>query len=140
MSADKHDVPDRRHHPACPGFWLHPEKGVYEIGPDDHHSDFFLAHPELFGTDLDAAFADGWVSIRRWVGGCEAWAIRYDALHAVADLLCAWARKVVIERPDEALTPLLCFPISDTKPVTGNLGDLAKGARDHERHGKGKTA
>lgn len=125
MTTDKPGARGRRHHPRYPGFWLHPAKGVYEIGPDAHHSEFFLAHPELFGTDLEAAFADGWVSIRRWTGSQEVWAIRCERFQSVAEALSRWAGVCLGRFPDEAETPLRIFTNEDETPVPRTLAELA---------------
>lgn len=118
---------DRRHHPDIPGFWLHRRKGRFALRPDEHHSEFFLTHPDIFGTDLGKAFEEGWVSIRRWTGYREEWSIRYDDLGKATPLLRAWATEIVDRYPDERLTPIRCFPASDTLCLCGTLGEVANG-------------
>lgn len=118
---------DRQHHPEIPGYWLHAEKGMFPLRPDEHHSAFFLAHPALFGEDLAAAFARGWVSIRRWTGYREEWAIRYDDLNAVGPMLQRWAAGLLERYPGEALIPVRCFPASDSHCLRGALVDVATG-------------
>lgn len=132
MTADKPGVPDRHHHPVYPGFWLHPEKGTVEIGPDEHHSEFFLANPELFGEDLDQAFADGWVSIRRWTGSQEVWAIRCERFQSVADALSGWADACLQRYPKEAETPIRVFTIEGEMSTSRTLAELAYGKVDSQ--------
>jgi hypothetical protein len=118
---------DRRHHPDIPGFWLHPVKGAFPLKSTEHHSEFFLAHPELFGKDLDAAFEDGWVSVRRWIGHREEWGLRYENLDQSRGLLQAWAADVLSQYPNERLIPLRCFPGAESSRLQGTLEDLARG-------------
>jgi hypothetical protein len=117
----------RHHHPVCPDFWLHPNKDTFEIGPDEHHNEFFLAHPELFGKDLAQAFADGWVSIRRWAGGQEVWAIRCEHFQPIAHTFSRWASACLRRLPHEAETPIRVFTSNGEIPTPHTLADLASG-------------
>ena len=112
-------MPSRhKHHPTFSGCWIHPVKGDFPLSPAEHHSHFFQTHRSLFGSELNAAYEDGWVSIRRWVGDNEVWAIRYHALGPVASLLCKWAQSVLELHPDEGKVPIHGFSGNGEPSVT----------------------
>lgn len=101
----------RSHHPTIPGFWLHDTLGWHEIAPGEHHSTFFIQHPELFGTDLQKAYNNGWVSIRRWTAEPTMWLIVYGQYANVEPLLREWARYVINQWPEEAVVDIRLIPL-----------------------------
>lgn len=124
----------RGHAPGISGYWIHPRKGVHPLSREEHHSAFFQAHPELFGDDLPAAYADGWISIRRWAGSDPKWAVVYGRWRAAVSALRAWAASVVQERPEEGSVRVFFTAVDDaaTPPETTLLG-LASGYLREER-------
>ena len=101
----------------------HPtEDGVLIVG----------AYPELFGEVLDHAFADGWVSIRRWTGDQEVWAIRRERFHPVADTLSRWASACLQRFPNKAETPRRIFMGDGETPTSRTLAELAAGCFDFQ--------
>lgn len=103
----------RAHHPVLPGFWLHRTLGIHEVAPDGQHSAFFLQHPELFGTDLQQAYADGWVSTRRWIGSPPVWAVAFGRYLDVRETLATWAIETIQRWPEEAAVLLHCVSLFD---------------------------
>jgi cation transport regulator ChaC len=124
MTSDEKPPSHRRHHAGEPGYWLHPSKGVHQLKTGQEHSEFFKAHPELFGDDLVAAFADGWVSIRRWAEE-DKWALRLDEYEVVRGLLQRWAAKILAAHPEEGQTRLSIFGPSVDTVLPGTLCELA---------------
>jgi len=106
-----------QHHPDFPGFWLHPLKGAYHLRADEEHGVFFREHPALFGNDLSGAYADGWVSIRRWEDDPGIWAVTYGHLESVRQALGCWARILLSRWQEEAATPVECAALLDPEPL-----------------------
>jgi hypothetical protein len=105
------------HHPDLPGFWLHPLKGTYHLRADEEHAVFFREHPSLFGTDLSGAYADDWVSIRRWEGDPGVWVVTYGQIEPVRHALGCWARILLSRWQEEAATPVECAALLDPRPL-----------------------
>ncbi len=118
---------DRRRHPDFPGVWLHPKEVRVELNPGDHYSGFFYRHPEVFGSHLGHAYADGWVAIQRWTAYEDVWLVRYATLQPVLPTLRQWASDLVQRNPEEAATPIRSIPALESHRIRGTLKDLAEG-------------
>jgi hypothetical protein len=118
---------ERRHAPGASGFWLHPRHEI-TLDEDEHHRDYFMLHPELFGHDLVAAYDDGWISIRRWIGTENMWAVAYGRRDTAWPVLTAWARRLLAKRPEETAVAVEFVAVSETESAPGTtLGGLASG-------------
>lgn len=118
----KAEVPSfqgRTHAPGKSGFWIHPRKGTFTLeGTKEYHAQFVLDHPELFGIedgdlDFDKIYNSGWISIRKFAGPQEMWAVAYSRLRYSYKFIERWAEKILKEFPKEKNTPVMLVPTSD---------------------------
>ena len=99
------------HAPDRPGYWMHPEKGTFELSPDEHHRDFFFQHPELVKPHPPEAIAahyyEGWISIRKWAGTPGEWRVVCADLTQSRSTIQRWALNVLDRWPEDADVPLV---------------------------------
>jgi hypothetical protein len=123
---------NRAHASGFSGYWIHPIKGSFPLSSADHHKDFLLENPELFGItgglDLEGVYRRGWISIRKWSGSMDKWAVVYFSIRSSRKTIEEWATKLYFSEPSERSSEIQFHSFrDDVDPSTMRIQDIVQG-------------